>query len=119
MCTGYFIDIFYKTIYFVEKIIVSCLDYFFGCVACGILVPRPGIEPVPPAVEAWSPNHWTVREFPIWIFFCNLFLVFKLSHLFGNLLAVQWLGLHAFTAKGPGSILGQGTKILQAARPGQ
>ena len=31
---------------------------------CGILVPRPGIEPGPPAVEAWSPNHWTAREVP-------------------------------------------------------
>ena len=26
--------------------------------ACGILVPQPGIEPVSPAVEAQSPNHW-------------------------------------------------------------
>ena len=32
--------------------------------ACKILVPRPGIEPVSPAVEAQSPNHWTAREFP-------------------------------------------------------
>ena len=32
--------------------------------ACGILVPRPGIEPGHPAVEAWSPNHWTAREVP-------------------------------------------------------
>ena len=32
------------------------------CAACGILVPRTGIEPVPPAVEAWSLNHWTARE---------------------------------------------------------
>ena len=31
-------------------------------VARGILVPRPGIEPMPPAVEGWSPNHWTARE---------------------------------------------------------
>ena len=35
----------------------------------GILVPWPGIELVPPAVEAQSPNHWTTREFPsIFIF---------------------------------------------------
>ena len=34
------------------------------CMACGIFVPQPGIESVPPAVEAWSPNHWTTREFP-------------------------------------------------------
>ena len=31
----------------------------------GILVYRPGIEPVPLAVKARSPNHWTAREFPI------------------------------------------------------
>ena len=31
--------------------------FFWLCrAACGILVPRPGIEPRPPAVEAWSPN---------------------------------------------------------------
>ena len=29
---------------------------------------------------------------------------------------VQWLGLHAFTAEGPGSIPGGGTKIPQASR---
>ena len=42
--------------------------YFFiygRTAACGILVSRPGIEPVPPAVEAWSPNHWTTKEFPL------------------------------------------------------
>ena len=33
-------------------------------VASGILVPQPGIEPVPPAVEAWSPNHWIAKEVP-------------------------------------------------------
>ena len=30
--------------------------------ACRILVPQPGIEPVPPAVEVQSPNHWTTKE---------------------------------------------------------
>ena len=30
----------------------------------GSLVPLPGIEPGPSAVKAWSPNHWTAREFP-------------------------------------------------------
>ena len=33
--------------------------------------------------------------------------------------AVQWLGLHAFTADGQGSIPVQGTKILQRAWHGQ
>ena len=30
--------------------------------ACRILVPRPGIEPILPALGARSPNHWTARE---------------------------------------------------------
>ena len=32
--------------------------------ACGILVPRPRIEPVPPAEEVRGPYHWTTREVP-------------------------------------------------------
>ena len=34
------------------------------CALCGILVPQPGIKPAPPALEAWSLNHWTTREVP-------------------------------------------------------
>ena len=37
----------------------------FGCVACGILVPDPGIKPMPSAVETWSLTHWAARESPI------------------------------------------------------
>ena len=44
-------------------------------VACGILVPLLGIEPVPPALEAWSPNHRNVREFPISLFLKNMFAI--------------------------------------------
>ena len=36
----------------------------------------------------------------------------------GNSLAVQWLGLCAFTAEGPGSFPDRGTKILQAMQLG-
>ena len=32
--------------------------------ACGILVPRPRIEPLPPVMEAKSLNNWTAREVP-------------------------------------------------------
>ena len=44
-----------------------CLFWFFT--ACGILVPWPGIEQVPPALEVRSPNHelpgksWKLRSF--------------------------------------------------------
>ena len=41
------------------------------------------------------------------------------SHIIGNSLAVQWLGLRASTAGGMGSIPGWGTKIPQAPRHGQ
>ena len=34
--------------------------FLFVCLfSCEILVPPSGMEPVPPAVETWSLNHWT------------------------------------------------------------
>ena len=36
--------------------------------------PATGMEPVPPAIEACSPNHWTTREFP------PHFAFFRLCH---------------------------------------
>ena len=36
--------------------------------ACGILVPQPVIEPVLPAAEARSLNHWASREVLVWLF---------------------------------------------------
>ena len=30
----------------------------------GVLVPRPRMEPGPPAVGAWSPNRWSARDGP-------------------------------------------------------
>ena len=35
---------------------------FFGHTTHGILVPQPGIKPVPSEMEAQSPNHWTARD---------------------------------------------------------
>ena len=37
----------------------------------------------------------------------------------GNSLAVEWLGLHVFTAEGVGSIPGWGIRIPQATQRGQ
>ena len=42
------------------------LSLFF-LAARRILVPWPGIEPGPSAVQAPSPNRWTAREFPRFI----------------------------------------------------
>ena len=39
--------------------------FFWLCyAACGILVPPPGTELRPPALEAQSLNHWTTRKVP-------------------------------------------------------
>ena len=48
----------------------SCISIFslslslLCCMVCGILAPRPEIEPGPSAVRVWSPNHCTAKEFP-------------------------------------------------------
>ena len=43
--------------------------FLLHCAVCGLLVPQPGIKPMPPAVEAQFPNHWTSREVPRYFFF--------------------------------------------------
>ena len=34
--------------------------------ACGSVVPPPGVEPVPHSLEVQSLNHWTAREDAQW-----------------------------------------------------
>ena len=53
--------------------------------ACGILVPPPGIEPAPPAVEAQALNFWTTRGVP-YISNNITFVVYKVfSHSFSTM----------------------------------
>lgn len=40
------------------------LFFLAHCVACWVLDPWPGIEPVLPALGAQTLNHWTTRELP-------------------------------------------------------
>ena len=40
------------------------INFWPCCAACTILVPWPGMEPAPPALEVWSLNHWTTRGSP-------------------------------------------------------
>ena len=70
---------------------------FFGCSGwyAGILVPWPGIKFMPPAVEAWSLNHWTSREIPdSWFLFfyttTQLFLIICI-HMFNTCLEINEL----------------------------
>ena len=48
---------------------VHFFPFWPRCAACGILVPRPGIETGPTAVKPPSLNHWTSRESPYVMFF--------------------------------------------------
>ena len=55
-------DVVYRPIFF------FLFPLWLHLVACRILVPRRGVEPVLPAVEAQSANHETTREVPIGLF---------------------------------------------------
>ena len=66
-----------QTLFIISAVLQCCFEFLFtkylkrNCHGAGhmeILVPQPGIEPVPIAVEAWSANLWTTREFPINVF---------------------------------------------------
>ena len=50
--------------------------------ACGILVPRPGIEPLSPALEVQTVNHWTIRE--VLVFVCLVHWLCSLEQCLGN-----------------------------------
>ena len=42
---------------------VCCfLVFLLHCTACGVLVPQPGMEPTPPALEGQSLNYWTIGK---------------------------------------------------------
>ena len=75
------------------------IHFFFWpcCAACRILVPRPGIEPGPTAVEARSPNHWTDGEFP------PQFLITGCAHCgkWGRLCTSQPWALRQLSFSGP------------------
>ena len=56
---------------------VVYLTFWPHHISHGTLVTQPGIEPLPPALEAWSLNHWTTRKVPLpvvltpsWFFSC-------------------------------------------------
>ena len=58
-------------------LMLPALFFFWGGghAAFGILVPRPGIEPTSPALEAHSLNHWITREVR-----CCLLYILIFSH---------------------------------------
>ena len=84
----YFFNVFYLLIYFHYCFLILhfYLQYFFSLhhVACGILVPWPGMEPAPLAVKVQSLNHWTTRQFPSLVFMkTHVILLSLLSYILG------------------------------------
>ena len=66
---GHVIYFFWFWIYFYLLIwmclvLVAALGIFDLHWGMWDLVPWPGMEPAPPALEAWSLSHWTIREVP-------------------------------------------------------
>ena len=41
--------------------LMVCFVLLLCRTTCRVSVPLPGVEPVPPPLEAWSLNHWTTR----------------------------------------------------------
>ena len=60
--------------------------------ACGILVPSPGIKPVLLTVEVQILNHWTTREILIYLVQCNVKALEKAMALHSSTLAwkIPW-----------------------------
>ena len=50
----------------VSELLIIFFEGTCGAV-CGILVLHQGSNLCPPALEAWSLNHWTAREVPWWL----------------------------------------------------
>ena len=51
---------------------ICCFFVSFDHALChgDLLILRPEMEPQPPAAEAWSLNHWTTKEVPVYPFNC-------------------------------------------------
>lgn len=58
--------------------------FWLGHLACEILVPQSGMEPMPLAVAVKSPKHWTVSKVPGLLFFQVNILKF-LKYFYGML----------------------------------
>ena len=61
MTAGYFSSLPFLSFFKESSYFISWLH----CGTCRILVPQPGIKPMPLALGAQSLSHWTAREVPV------------------------------------------------------
>ena len=57
-----------QTVLILFKYFKIVINFWPHLAACRILLAQPRIEPQPATVRAQSPNHWTMREFPVLYF---------------------------------------------------
>ena len=65
-------DNYFIMIYFFKTAVYLFFIFIFSWTqraGYGILVPWPGIKPVPFASEVWSLNHWITRDIPIMMYY--------------------------------------------------
>ena len=107
--------IFLLSSFFLLKVILCSFCFylfvlFFGHAACRILVLRPGVKPMPSALEVWSVNHGTTREVSHLHSFILYFLFFFILFVrrFSCFPASSGGKESACNAGGPGSTPGWG-----------
>ena len=102
----YFSDVaffFYALLRIFTLYVAYLFFHFWLChKAYGILVPWPEIEPTPPALEAQSPNHWTAREVPTYLFDTWLMYHHFLQKIFWFSLSRMMCSLPSWTSNVPG-----------------
>ena len=92
------------TLFLFFTLVILCVQYLIVVLcsfsiwlhplACGILSPWPGIEPVLPAVEEWSLNHWTALH-------CGFDLQLPKDNEKALAWRRQWLPTPAFLPRNP------------------
>ena len=96
--------------------------FWLCCMACRILVPQPRVEPAPPGVEVWHPNHWTTRAFPehvkiglfsYWVLriLCKLLLNMWFANMFSYSMTCLFNGMLKSTEILVASLSGFGIRI--------
>ena len=88
------------------KICFYLFIFYPSQAACGSLAPGPGIEPMPPAIEAQILNHWTAKEvsFIYFKFYFIMVRAFNMSYPLNTSLTIQTLLLTIDTTLYSGSL---------------
>ena len=86
---------------------VGMIFFFWSCyTTCGIVVPWPGMEPMPGELEAWSLNSWTTREVLVGVILISISLTVKdANHLWVCLSTIRIFSLVTGLLKFPDHLL--------------